>query len=139
MTTAFHVKGINGNLATISNEGEIFTRLRFSSAENVTLVSDNVALTLVKPRSKQKMIITGIIVNTNRDVGVNGAIIEVYEATDANSTTVAKAILKFDLIKNETVVTSPILIETQAGRYINTKASDSEVNVTLLCYFVEDV
>ncbi len=57
-------------------------------------------------------------------------------ATAAYIPTSVKDILTFDVPKNATIVTAPLLIETTTGRYINAVADDSNVNVTLLCYFV---
>jgi len=139
MTIKTRIEGNSKRTADVSKNSELFVTQRFSSAEKITLVSDNVAITIVKPRSGERMIITGLIINTNRDVGVNGAVVEIYESAAENSTVVSKAILSFDVPKSSSVVTSPILIETSAGVYVNAKADDSEVNVTLLCYFVPEV
>jgi len=127
---------LTGKFANVSNNNELMVANQFSSAEKVTLTVDNTAVNLVKPRAGQKAILTGLIVNTNRDIGVNGALIEIYEASSETAGTVDKAILSFDLIKNQTTITAPILIETNEGKFINAKSDDSNVNVTLLCYFV---
>lgn len=136
MTVSTRIEGNSTDTAEVSKQGELFTRLQFSSAEKISLTSDNTVVNIVKPRARQKIIITGLIVNTDRNIGVNGAEIKIYQADTATTSTAAKDILTFDLAKNQTVVTSPILIETVAGRYINAVADDSNVNVTLLSYFV---
>lgn len=130
-----NIQGSKGRTVDVSSNQELLVVKRFSSAQNITLVSDNVAVNLIAPRSGEKVIITGLIVNTNRDIGVNGAKIEIYEATGPTETTVETAIMTFDLPKNETVPLNGLLIETNEGKYINAKADDSEVNITLLCYF----
>ncbi len=134
MTVSYRIEGTSGKMAEVSNHGELFTRLQFSSAEKISLTSDNVVVNIVKPRSGEKMIITGLIVNADRAV-VGEAEVKVYES-DTLTGASAKDILTFDVPKSSTVVTSPLLIETKAGRYINAVADDSNVNVTLLCYFV---
>jgi len=130
------IQGNNGKTARVSNTGELVVQPPFSQATRVILTVDDTPLNFVKARALEKLIITGIIVNTNRDVGVNGALIEIYEASSETSATVDKGILSFDLVKNQTVVTSPLFIETTEGKFINAKASDSEVNITLLGFFV---
>jgi len=107
----------------------------FSSAEKITLVANDTAITIVNPRSGERMVITGLIVNTNRDIGVNGAVIQIYESDEEDSSVVFKAILSFDIPKSTTIVTSPVLIETTQGKFINAISDDVNVNVTLLCYF----
>ena len=134
MSILTRLLGNSGNTVEISKLGEIFTRLQFSSAETVSLTADDVVVNIVKPRSREKMIITGLIVNSDRSV-VGEAKVEIYESLTEGGAS-SKDILTFDIPKNSTVVTSPILIETAAGRYINAVSDDSTVNVTLLCYFV---
>jgi len=126
---------LKGNFASVSDNNELMVAQQFSIANKVTLTVDDTAVNLIKPLAGKKVIVTGLIVNTNRDIGVNGALIEIYETSSETSGTIDTSIMSFDLIKNQTVVTAPILIETVEGKFINTKASDSEVNVTLLSYF----
>lgn len=119
----------------VTHNNELLVVKQFSQAEKITLTVDNTPVNLIKPKAGSRLIITGLIVNTDRNVGVNGASVEVYEANSESSSTVDKAILTFDLAKNQTVATSSILIETTEGVFINAKADDSNVNVTLLSYF----
>ena len=134
MTTAFNIRGRDGSLVEITRDGALRVEQHFSSAEKITLDSDNVAKTIVKPRSGEIMIITGLIVNTGK--GIPGdVLVQIYESAVENSSVVSKAILSFDMVKNQTIVTSPILIATTEGTFINAVADDSDVNVTLLCYF----
>ena len=134
MTIPVNIQGKDGNLAKVSKTGSILSSVRFSSAEKITLDADNVAQTIVKPRSGENMIITGFIVNTGK--GIPGdVLVQIYESAEENSTVVSKAILSFDMVKNQTIVTAPILIQTTEGTFINAVADDSDVNVTLLCYF----
>ena len=134
MTIPFHIEGRDGSLVNVTRDGAISVEAHFSSAEKITLDSDNTAKTIVKPRSGEIMIITGLIVNTGK--GIPGdVLVQIYESATENSTVVSKAILSFDMVKNQTIVTSPVLIATTEGTYINAVADDSDVNVTLLCYF----
>ena len=126
---------LTGKFANVSDNNELMIAQQFSTANKVTLTSDNTAVNLIKPQAGKKVIITGLIVNTNRDIGVNGALIEIYETSTETSGTIDRAIISFDLIKNQNAITAPILIETNEGKFINAKASDSDVNVTLFSYF----
>ncbi len=134
MTIPFTLEGRDGNLAEVSKSGSILSSVRFSSAEKITLVADNVPITIVKPRSGENMIITGFIVNTGKAIA-GDVTVQIYESAEENSSVVSKAIMSFDLVKNQTIVTAPILIQTNEGTFINAIADDSTVNVTLLCYF----
>jgi len=134
MTTAFNLKGRDGALVEVSRDGALTVEQHFSSAEKITLDGDNVAKTIVKPRAGEIMIITGLIVNTNRAISQD-VLIQIYESAEEGSSVVSKAILSFDMVKSQTVVTSPVLIATNEGTFINAIADDSNVNITLLCYF----
>jgi len=134
MTTAFNIKGRDGNLAEVTKAGTIISSVRFSSAEKITLVADDVAITIVKPRAGENMIITGFIVNTAKNIQ-GDVTVQIYESAGEDSSVVSKAIMSFDMIKNQNIVTAPILIQTTEGTFINAIADDSDVNVTLLCYF----
>ena len=118
----------------ITSNGEVISRPQFSLAEKRT-IDDSAAVNFVNPRVGFKTIITGLIINGSRSIGADGSLVELYETTSETSTVVSKDILSFDIIKNGTVVTAPILIETTGGTFINAKASDFDINITLLCYF----
>jgi len=135
MTIPVHLQGGNGNLAQVSRGGAVMVSQNFSTAEKITLIADDTALTIITPRAGERMIITGLIVNTDRNIGVNGAAVQIYESDGEDSSVASTAILSFDIPKSTTVVTSPLLIETTQGKFINAISDDSSVNVTLLCYF----
>ncbi len=124
----------DGQQAQITPQHELLTRLQFSSAEKRQIIDAN-AVNFVKPLPGQFVIITGVIVNTDRNVGVNGTAIEIFEAASESSTTSTKDILSFDLVKNQNVVATSLLIQTTEGVFINAKADDFNVNITLLSYF----
>ena len=94
---------------------------------------------LISPRAGQKVIVTGLIINTNRAVQ-NEALVKVYEtdAIDSSTPLTDGEIMTFDIPKSQTVII-PLtsFIETRQGAYINAVADDSTVNVTMLCYFTE--
>jgi len=77
-----------GKFAKVSANNELMVAQQFSTASKVTLTVDDTAVNLVKPQAGKKIIVTGLIVNTNRDIGVNGALIEIYEASSETSGTV---------------------------------------------------
>lgn len=137
MTIPVNIQGGDGNLVKVSNTGALLSTVRFSSAEKITLDSDNVAKTIVNPRSGENMIITGFIVNSARNIAQD-VLVQIYESADKDSASSSKAIMSFDMVKNQNIVTAPILIQTTGGTYINAVADDSDVNITLLCYF-EDI
>jgi len=124
-----------GNLAEITNQGELITRAAQFSTSKKQQITDSSAVNFFKPIAGKKFIVTGIIINTDRNVGVNGSAIEVYEASTATSTTIDTSIISVDLVKNQTNALTPFLIETEEGKFINGKADDFNVNISVLGYF----
>ena len=131
-----NLTGDRGNLAKISDQGELIIRGAEYSTFKKQQITDSNAVNFFKPLSGKKFIVSGIILNTDRNVGVNGSAIEVYEASTASETTIDTSIISIDLVKNQTVSLTPLLIETEEGKFINGKADDFNVNVSVLGYFV---
>lgn len=126
-----------GNLAEISEQGELITRpAQYSKAVKKQIIDAN-AVNFFMPLVGKKFIFTGIILNTDRNVGVNGALTEVYEASAEDSTTIVNPIIAIDQAKNITSPLIPLLIETAEGSFINGKADDFNVNISVLGYFVD--
>jgi len=88
-------------------------------------------------KTKQRFVIVGLILNTNKDIGVNGAIIDIYEANTNDSTTIDKQILKLNLLKNQTTTVIPILFGVTEGKFVNGKTDDTIVNVSIVGYYID--
>jgi len=127
----------SSNLAVVSPQGELITRPAQYSTAKKQQITDSNAVNFFKPLAGKKLIVTGMIVNTDRNVGVNGSLIEVYEASAVDSTTIVTDIIAIDQAKNVTSPLVPLLIETAEGSFINGKADDFNVNISVLGYFVE--
>lgn len=127
----------SGILAKVSEQGELVTRPADYSKAIKKQITDSNAVNFFKPQAGKKLIVTGIIINTDRNVGVNGSAIDIYETSTSTSTTIDSSIVSIDLAKNQTTPLVPLLIETEEGKFINGKADDFNVNVSVLGYFVE--
>lgn len=136
MVIKFLVQGGSGNIADVTNEGFLLTQSTRFSEPSKQSITDSNAVNFWKPMSGEKFIITGIIINTDRNVGVNGAVIDIYEADSEDSTVISKSILSLDQSKTITSPIFPLNSETTEGKYINGKASDFNVNITVFGYYV---
>lgn len=101
-----------------------------------TLTSTGTAYNFFLPKTKARFVLTVALIAADRNIGASGSLVEIYEASTADTTTVDKAIMSVDLIKNTSrdVVGLNLLI-TQ-GKYINVKCDDSNIAVTLMGYYV---
>ena len=128
-----------GHLARVTHAGElIIVRGNYDSTFNAAMTSINTAYNLVTPKSGFQFIVTGIVLNADKNVSAtDGAIAELYEATTDTTTTSSKTLLTLNIGKNTTVPLTSILIQTTKGVYVNAKTDDATVNITLLGYYLE--
>ena len=97
-----------------------------------TLGTDDAVVIIITPKADQGIVITGMIVSTSRDVGVNGANVDIYFDGDKTQAVIANPIWQpADVAKNTTVVATPVNIEVPKGNYVLAKTDDDDVNVTL--------
>lgn len=109
----------------------------FSTPIFRSLNSDNTAFNFFKPRAGFKFVITDVIADADRNIGVNGAVVDIYEASASDSTTIDTQILKFEMPKStDKVLTSLNFITTDEGKFINAKSDDSNVLLTISGFFI---
>ena len=127
-----------GQSVKVSSIGELITRsFDYSDPIFHSLIVDNTADTWFKPQAGKQLVMTDIIIQTDRNVATTGVTVDIYEASSENSTTVDKQLLQFDMGRQETIVLAGInFITSPEGRFINAKASDSNVLITISGFFV---
>ena len=128
-----------GHTAKVTHTGELVTvRGSYDQTFQDSMTSTNTAYNLIVPKTANQFIITGLVINADKNVSAtDGAVVEVYEATDATTTTATKTILTLNIGKNSTIPLTGILIQTTKGLFINAKTDDATVNITLLGYYLE--
>lgn len=138
MTVKVQLIGRNGRVIEASDNGELATApIQYSTGEfnNMDLV--DTAYNFHQPTAGKRFVITGIIVATNRNVGVNGATIEFYEASAIDTTTVDKTILQLDMAKNDILPILGANVILTEGVFLNGKTDDDDVLVTISGYEVD--
>jgi len=85
-------------------------------------------------------VLTGFIVNANKNVGVNDAIVTVFANTvgplDTAETTV---LLQLSVAKSTTTVVTPIEMHVGPDLWVNGNTDDDDVYITLLYYYSEEL
>ena len=121
----------------VSKNGELITsQLSFDMGIRKVLDSTGTAFNHVEPESGKKFIITGLVINADKNVTAS-AVTEFYEADSPTNATASTALLTIDVPKNETVVITNIRMETSTGVYLNSKTDDATVNYMVLGHFVD--
>jgi len=91
-----------GKAAKVSDQGELIMRTAEYSTAIKRQITDANAVNFFKPRSGKKFIVTGLIINTDRNVAGGGAIIAIYEASTPTSTTILSDIVEIDQLRSTT-------------------------------------
>ena len=130
----------HGHKVRITHTGELVTvRGEYDSATAAVMSATATAYNLAVPKDENSFIITGIIVNADKNVSAtNGADIRIYEANTDTSISETKLLFTLNLLKNDSEVITGILIKTTEGRYINSDTDDATVNITLLGYYLKN-
>ncbi len=140
MTVQFQLIGRNGRVIEASANGELAVApLSYSTPTAQDMNAINTAFNFHKPRAGKQFVITGLIVSTSRNVGPNGANIELYEASAVDSTTVVKSVLVLDLPKQTVVPLLDVNVILNEGAFLNGKTDDAEVKVTVAGYEVNTI
>ena len=124
------------NEVSVSSQGEVITR-PFSYSEavfNLLDINDQV-YNFQKPIDGFRYVITGIFASANRNVTTQTQV-DIYEATAADSGTIAKQIRRLDIAKLDHVEQGGLLLRLAKGVFLNAKCDDDDVLLTIDGYFV---
>jgi|TARA_R110000803_G_scaffold118909_4_gene187218 hypothetical protein len=132
------INGQHGKVPIVSDYGELIVApVSYSSASVQLIDVIDTGYVFVPPIAGKKIVITGVILSTDKDVSTTiGSAIEIYESTDGSGTTVESSILQVDLIKQKTLVIQGINVITSEGRWVMGKASDDDVKISLYYYYI---
>tara|TARA_R110000765_G_scaffold402561_1_gene498377 strand:+ start:272 stop:688 length:417 start_codon:yes stop_codon:yes gene_type:complete len=132
------IEGRDGRVPIVSAYGELVVApLSYSSASVQLMDTINTGYSFIPPISRKKIVITGILLSTDKDVsGAVGSAIEIYESTTGAGTDVATSILQVDLIKQKTLSLIGLNLITSEGTWVMGKMSDDDVKVSIYYYYV---
>jgi len=126
------------NTIKVSPQGELLVRqLKFGRPKFQAIDTIDTAFNFFLPRAGEQFVITGILLNTNKDIGANGAIVDIYESSSATSTTIDSQIVRINVLKNDTVPIPGIFFGVTEGKFLNGKTDDATVNVTIGGYYID--
>ena len=128
----------NGVDAKVTSRGELVTgAYAYSTPYYVRTLVDDQAYNIVTAKSKHRFIVTGILISTSKNI-VGTATIVLYEATANNTTSVDTDILTIDMVKEDRIYLNLFNVSTGTTKYINIKATDSQVDCTVFGYYVPE-
>ena len=102
----------------------------------LSMNDSTLAFSFFKARTGEQLVMTGLIVATDRNVNTTGTVIDIFEASSSDATAIDKSLFQFDLGRQAVhPFVVPNVLVTQ-GKFVNAKADDTNVLTTILGYFV---
>jgi hypothetical protein len=127
-----------GHLVRVSSRGQLITApLDFSDTYTQEVNATATAFNFIGPVTGKQFVITDILLYANKDVGVNDASVQIYEATSASSTTESKTILDIEMVKQTSRDITGLNLLTSEGVWLNIKTDDATIFATLMGYYVD--
>jgi hypothetical protein len=127
-----------GRAARINSFGQVVVGpLASSEPFFVELDTDDVPVGIIQAISAQQFIVTSIILNSSRNVNVNGALIEIYESDEFGSANVTKPLLTVDMPGSTAVPFNPTNFEVSPGAFVNAVSDSTSVFITISGYYVQ--
>lgn len=138
MSVDVHIVGGNGEKAIVNSSGQLITSpIHYSSTVFIDMDVINTPYNVLPPKSGLNVVITGLVISANRNVGNDGANVVLYTATAPDELTVVDTILQGEIAKSKTIPLTPLnLIIDSDAYWINAKTDDDDVFLTVMYYYV---
>lgn len=105
-------------------------------SKSATMSVDDTPVEVIGPQAGREILVTGALISTNRDVGVNGATVDVYYVEDVTSTDTTNLLIQVvDFAKNSAVATTPISLRVPIGNYVVAKTNDNSATASLFYHY----
>lgn len=127
-----------GKTAVITSRGQLVTSpLDFSKSYTQEVNQVTTAFNFIGPISDKQFVVTDILLYADKNVGVNDASVQIYEADSSTSTVEVTTILNVEMVKQTARdITGLNLIITQ-GKWLNIKTDDATIFATVMGYYVD--
>jgi len=126
-----------GAKARCTTRGElVINRFAYSTPYTATAAVINTAYNFVGPISAKQFVVTDILLYANKNVGAGDASVQVYEATSATETTVSKAVLDIEMLKQTSRDLTGLNLIISEGKWLNIKTDDNTIFATVMGYYV---
>jgi len=128
----------SGKNAKVSSRGQLITSpLEFSIAYTVEVNATATAFNFVPPLSGKQFVITDILLYADKNVGVNDASVQIYEADAINTTTISKTILDIEMVKQTSRDITGLNLIISKGKWLNIKTDDATIFATIMGYYAD--
>lgn len=144
MATPINIKDSNSGVkAKVTKYGQLVVApLQYSNPVSDSLDVINTAFNFIQPQQGQSIVITDIIVSADNNVSNTApAEIEIYGASEPDTTTIDTGIISPRLTRADNLALTGLNLIVPKGQFVNAKTNDNNVLVTIMFYRVpaEDI
>ena len=129
--------GGSNRSAIVTNHNQLVVgpaKFNLSSFAEMDVV--DTAYNLATPVQGQEIVISGILVGADKDVGLNGALVTIYEnSVGPSSRTQTNVLLKFPVPQKSALPLLGLNLLASEGNWVNAETDDDDVFLTLLYYY----
>jgi len=129
----------NGLAARVTEFGQLVTSpIAYSVPVAQTLSVIDTAYNYIEPEANHQIVITDIILTSDKNVGASGASVQVYCADAVDSTTVLTdgGVLDIEMLKNTSRDLIGLNFIVGKGFWVNAKTDDNNIQLTIGYYRV---
>ena len=109
----------------------------FSDPVFKEMATDDTAVNFFKPKAGKFLIITSIIIHADKQVGVNGAAVVFFEASDASTSTQDKVVFQTEITSDSDQIITGINWKVSEGKFLNGETNDDDIHANVAGYFVD--
>lgn len=127
--------------ATVTDQGQLIVApVSYSEPVSLTITASAAYYEFFGPLPKKKVVITDIVLYSDRNVGVEDANVIIYQATASGSilVTATDTFLSVDVPKNGSLALTGLNWISDGGVWIAGQASDTNVQATIAGYYLDD-
>ena len=138
MAIKAQIVGRSGRIVAVTPNGQLVTstiQIMSGTFNNMSVI--DTAYNFHAPMAGKRFVVTGLIVATSRNVGVNGASIVFYEGSSIDTLTVDETLLELDMPKSDVLPLLGANFILHEGVFLNGKTDDAEVKASIFGYEVD--
>ncbi len=131
--------GGNGRVAKVTSIGQLVTApFAYDDTVFKELAAIDTAYNFYLPKAGQQFVITGVLFRADKDVSNTAdATVVIYEATTGSTTTVAKVLIQFAVVRDDIINATALNLLVTEGLYVNAKTTDDDIHMTILGSYVD--
>ena len=129
--------GRSGKKARITNLGQLVTSpLSYDLTKNHTIDSTDTAFNFFGPKAGKNFVVTGLVMTANKNINTDVRV-EFYGALGPDDVVGVGESVPIEMLRSSSRDILGLNILVSEGIWINVKADDIEVNVTMFGYYVD--